>query len=458
MDDKEELLYINGLDATTGRPLIDPIPCNELAKRIASTLDSGELKRESKALVKGPFAPYTTLEDPLQARWGLLVHADEVEVMKCHLEGLIKYRDGRILRYQGESASEWVEINKAVDVNPNRFPYYVLIAGSPTKVPYELQIELNMYQAVGRIYFDNPDDYSCYAENVVKHEKGQTTKPGKRVVFFAPRHMGDEATIASSVGLVGRLLKELPEDLPRDLIIKDLTGKDATKDNLMSTLAPKEHGQTPAILFSASHGAGIPADNPDQSTLQGSILCQDFEEPLTRQHQEGAISGLDVTEGFQLPGGILFLFACYGAGTRARNEFSRYVAKAEDRQALETYHGKEDFVAYLPQALLADSEGGALAVVGHLDPTWTTSFTSSVGGERRIDSFGWALANLLRGKPVGWAMKSFNNRHRFYSELLLKLIQGKIDEPVTCSSYWICRNDIKNYVTTGDPAVRLRYG
>ena len=462
---QEQLLYLNGLNATTGYPLIDPVSYNELAQQILSVY-APERRREEQEIYRSErFAPFDEyeLDDPRQAGWGLLVHVDEADAMKEHLAALIAHRNGRVLLYRGESVREWREKHQADAINPDRFPHYVLIAGSPTKVPYELQFSLDILQAVGRIAFDAPDDYARYAQSVIDQETGQTRPPGKRAVFFAPRHPGDYPTAQSSQRLVRPIRKLLPESVPAELVFDDLIGNEATKTNLLTALSPDEMGRTPALLFSAGHGAAVEATNPNQPTLQGSMICQDHVFPLTPQQRQGFVSGHDVAEGACLPGGIHFLFACYGAGTRARSDFIRYVPTKASRQQLASTQSNEDFVAYLPKALLSAPQGGALAVVGHVDPAWVHSFTSRVTGKRRIIHFGFALARLLRGNPVGYAMTAFNQKYADLSTDLLSLIEdqeedGLQPDPVDFSDLWICRNDAQNYVIIGDPAACLRFG
>jgi hypothetical protein len=118
--------------------------------------------------------------------------------------------------------------------------------------------------------------------------------------------------------------------------------------------------------------------------------------------------------------------------------------------------------AYLPQRLLANPQGGGLAVVGHVDPAWIHSFESPITGGRRIYPFGFALARLLRGAPVGYAVNAFNQKYADYSTDLLGMIEDLEEEdippdPDDLGDLWICRNDAQNYVIIGDPAVRLRF-
>ena len=120
-------------------------------------------------------------------------------------------------------------------------------------------------------------------------------------------------------------------------------------------------------------------------------------------------------------------------------------------------------MAYLPKALLANPQGSTLAVVGHVDPAWVHSFTSPVTQERRIYPFGFTLARLLRGTPVGYAMMTFSQKYAELSVDLLSLIEdeeesGQLPDTSNFSDMWVCRNDAQNYAIIGDPAVRLRFG
>lgn len=466
MTNSEDFVYINGLDATSGKPLINSFTKKELTQRVLETYTPKRRTRDANAYnVRGfGFDPFDyKLDDPKQVGWGLLVHTKDAKDMEKRLNVLIQHRNGRVLTYQDESVRVWKEKNHADAIDPSRFPYYILIAGSPEKVPFDLQFSLDVLQAVGRIDFDdNPSNYEKYAQNVVNHETGKTPGSAKRAVFFSPSY--DLPTIISSMRLVNPLRKLLPSrnGVPKDLVIDDLMEKNATKEKLLDTLEPNDEGQTPAILFSASHGIGVRGDDPNQSKLQGSIVCQDHEFPLTPAKRKGFISGYDVERGFSLPGGIHFIFACYGAGSRAKSDFIRYIPEEKNRRALSLFQTAKDNVSYLPKSLLANPNGGALAVVGHVDPNYATSFISPISGDRRIHPFGLALSRLFRGKPVGFAVTAFNQKYSDLSTDLLTIIEdkrdfGEIPDPSNFSSLWICRNDAQNYAIIGDPAVHLRF-
>jgi hypothetical protein len=108
---------------------------------------------------------------------------------------------------------------------------------------------------------------------------------------------------------------------------------------------------------------------------------------------------------------------------------------------------------------LSHPQGGALAVIGHVERAWGYSITGNTTGPQLIP-FQNTIGRLLRGEPIGLAMKDFNERYAALSTNLSDL-QDKIslNFPISESALaatWIERNDAEGYVVLGDPAVRLR--
>ena len=116
----------------------------------------------------------------------------------------------------------------------------------------------------------------------------------------------------------------------------------------------------------------------------------------------------------------------------------------------------EPITARLPQRLLAK---GALAVLAHIDRAWAFSFQTG-GGKPQIQDFRSVMELLLAGNRVGQATDDFNRRWSVLSAELSMLVEEQeasgTTAATTLGNRWVARDDARNYLVLGDPAVRLR--
>jgi len=109
--------------------------------------------------------------------------------------------------------------------------------------------------------------------------------------------------------------------------------------------------------------------------------------------------------------------------------------------------------------MLSHPGGGALAVLAHIERAWAYSFQ----GQRKspqIQGFRDVIGRLLRGERIGQATDAFNMRWAALSTELSDA-QAKRPEGAEISlnylaNLWVSRDDARNYMILGDPAVRLR--
>ena len=93
-----------------------------------------------------------------------------------------------------------------------------------------------------------------------------------RAAFFGVRNFGDRATQLSADQLVEPLAARMRETAPK-WTVSTVLRDEASKTRLGRLLGGDE---TPAVLFTASHGMGFPNGHECQLDHQGALLCQDW--------------------------------------------------------------------------------------------------------------------------------------------------------------------------------------
>jgi hypothetical protein len=481
----DETWVFNGLDASTGGYLLPEMtPRQVSALALGQSLDRSAIDelKQRKFDIQNPHAGVEADARDLSATgWGAIFAYDADPALQEALSPLLSLRKEQAgSRFKifagadgyrpGESKNEFLERHGMGPgpANPDKVPYYLLIIGDPVAIPYRFQYQLDVQYAVGRIHFDQINDYARYAQSVCQTESGFRLPP--RAAFFGVGNSDDRATSMSSEFLVKPLAEKIAakqaqwltqsksEQMPSwqvETILRD----DASKARLASLLGDG----APALLFSASHGLGFPNGDPQQIPFQGALICQDWpgpqlwREPIPRDFY---FAGEDLSQDFNLLGSIAFFFACYGAGTPQLDEFAPQIWRDQPER---TNIAPHDFVASLPSRMLSLPKGGALAVVGHVERAWGVSFYwGSAGSQTQV--FEDCFERLMKGNyPIGYALEVFNNRYaELSSDLSAELVEikqfFKKPDDRKLAQMWTANNDARNYVIIGDPAVRLAVG
>ncbi len=468
---EEPLLWFNGLDGRRGSYLTPPMPAGHLADlACGATVDRTRVRDLQAWVARGEGKARRGLKEGLdpgkldEAGWGVIFPGStDSAALREALAPLLELRRAQAGKRQerffrefagedgyreGESKVEFLTRHKAGPgpADPEKVPYYLLLVGDPEAIPFSFQYQLDVQYAVGRLCFDELEDYRRYAESVVAAETGGTERH-PRACFFAPANPGDPVTVSTSAHLVRPVAAGVRLD-QSGWEVETVLGEEATRGRLGSLL-----DEAPAFLFAACHGLGFAAGDPEQRDRQGALVCQDWPGPgpggIDREHYFAAE---DVGEQARVHGLVAFCFACFGAGTPRWDDFTR---KGQgERRAL----ASGAFLGRLPQRLLSHPRGGALAVVGHVERAWGFSVVWPEAGPQ-ITTFESTLKRLLDGKPVGWAMEYFNQRYAELTSDLAAEVEAlgfgkKLDERVL-ADLWTASHDARNYTIVGDPAVRV---
>ncbi|WP_147445599.1 hypothetical protein [Corallococcus aberystwythensis] len=473
----EDPLVFNGIDGVTGQYLVPPI-AQQAAAEVAEPrqrVSYFDAWRKWLGFVPRLLQfdlPYgVPHEDYTKAGWGVVFPASASEALRKSLEPLTTHRSERVdagrfhvLTYQpGETAHQFLRRNGAPigDVQPTVVPYYLLLVGGPDVIPFDVQHSLSLSYAVGRLSFDTLEEYARYADSVVAYETGASVPNHRQVSWWGPKHPEDRSTELSADSLVTPLVRGAVTDQAPHLAIpvaraagfvsRDAIEEAATREWLLAALHGRE--ERPAVIFTASHGVGFRANDPLQLTKQGALLSQDWSGfgAMAPAHY---VAASDIQDDARLHGLVAFFFACFGMGTPAHDEFPLNATRKGEALA------SAPFMSALPRRLLAHPNGGALAVIGHVERAWGFSIKPLGNAKPTVHPFYNTLRKIMAGIPVGDALRSFRSRFSDANTALLAHLDtntsdGKL-EPRELLHQWIERNDARNYVVLGDPAVSIR--
>jgi len=415
-------------------------------------------------------------------RWGVIApEGERGDKLLALIEPLIKARQQQqggdevlVLRspakLSGPEAARWKKQVFQRAAAPEDLPRYQLVLGDLHEVPLALQKSQANDGFVGRLAFDNDEDYESYVDKVLRWEK-QPTDFDKGSCVFHTVHDGTAATNVGYRALVKPGLKFVRERHERGrFIAEEIVESGDRWDPSPDELLEAAQTDRPGVMFSLSHGDGPP---------RGGWESHDHR--LARQGamsfgREGSLEGSDLRNATFLPGGVWFMLACFGAGTPGASAYHHWLeelrkvgqfrGKAETLLAGLPDDGDQPFIAQVPKAVLANPNG-PLAFMGHIDLAWTYSFQELDSGVvNRPSKFTGILRSALNRDRVGIA---FRELYKFLNQTeseLAALYDEEASAGVSAGAayeadvarrghLWMLRQDLSAYILLGDPAAHL---
>ena len=403
-------------------------------------------------------------------KWGVIVpEGDRGKELFGFISDLVAWREKeqgpKVVPFQvkpdmdAAAAQDWV-VNTLSAIDKDERPRYLLILGDLHEVSAELQLALSTRYFVGRLAFSDEADYRAYVEKVIESEKnGPTLERGKALVYVVRRNEfpAQKAIEDAENNLITPLLTKSNERYEKGKIPVKFDQKNesapssASKDDFLKIV---RDAPVSSLLLSVSHGKGANPDKPEaeRRTNQGA-LCFDDKTFVTAE---------DVRDGKFLPRGFWFLFACYGAGTPKRSAYQHW--GSQGNVSCLPKEGENPYIAALPKAALANPEG-PLAIVGHLDLAWVSSYSNVAGFRNQPTRFA-DLADIANKKAWRRVGPIFGDFIRDLVDINSK-ITNTIDAEKAGSSpsmtigdrtrLWMLRQDLAAYILLGDPAAYLPF-
>jgi hypothetical protein len=463
-----EFMHANGIDLSTGKPLFSRVPYDEFLHVFRDRLPyPREDEDRRRATTSGlstrrrSFAARTpNLNDPASVGYGVVCGPAGAALLDGPLAPLLRARlvkpEHRLIfdmaKVGPDGMTDWLDEHFS---NPDG-PYYWLLVGGPSEVPFDLQWMLDAGKATGRIDFAVEAEYGTYAARAVEAEQKLAAAEGPPPAFFWST-LHDDTTRLSNWYMCTPLVKKLQSD---GVDVTYCEKADATVDGFWEGGTRLRRA---GLVYTASHGGALPKNDPQQTSLQGALVAMD-----------GTVTGDQVAQASApFPGSVVFNFACYSGGTPAHSDFNHWVPQYN----LGPYIPDTAFVSHLHRRLVA-SVNGPLVAIGHVEPAWVHSFADpehpdetvrdpSLDAEwgERMQPFRTFVDRLMKGYTVGYAMELFGFLYNHLGNEIARRINrylrdGQADPKVEeelrkMVALWISRNDYQNYVVFGDPAVRI---
>lgn len=476
----------HGFGFTSKESTFRPIIVDEFRKKIISGIKESQTHLGEEMGKSGPDKKIVSDQSlPEEAGWTFLINSnhplrnqivDAIQPLAIHRE--MDRTRVPLLYDEGPEQfwTSWISDYKMQSKGPFREPpKYILIIGDPQSIPFGLQNKLSLVAFVGRLDFDDINEIKTYAEKVVRIENSDNGFVNREATFFTtdqgvnssgcydPTHFSRFDVEKELIPNVEVMASEL--NLPNKFSANKLTETDATKSEL--THSVKE--SSPGLVLTSSWGMCAPGENMDlQKEFGGAICCQG--DPDEVSYKDLLFTANDILAEPFLEGGVFIQQSSFGYGTPASSELHKWIGKNDNWQ-MPRQIAPTSFISALPKKLIFHPKG-PLAFIGHLDEMLSYTIAEDADFQmedrkKRMNSFSFAIENILRGTPIGYALKNMKEEFSLLNDsivdisgyLVKELNDGKeIEESKQkqFSDLMLQRHKAKNYMIFGDPAVRIK--
>ena len=270
-------------------------------------------------------------EEVAEAGWAIVFSDDEDAEVRAELDALVEHRRSRlgdenvkVLDYQpGERWAEWLDRHGTApgNVDPEKVPYYVLLAGEPDADPLQLPVPARRRVRRRAAELRRPGGYAGYVRGARRLRAVRRRARDAAATFFGTRHQYDEATQLSADSLVVPLADSFRSDgrfgrsvtrVPRRARGGRACDEGARSTQILAGSGPVRPAGA-ALLRHARHGrlARRPS-RPDRASRRPALPGLARVGQISQKHY---FAGSDLPADARVHGLVAFFFACFAAGT-----------------------------------------------------------------------------------------------------------------------------------------------
>lgn len=311
---------------------------------------------------------------------------------------IFRYRadlaEGRLRRYAPDGSPSDLSLRGKRGRGADAVPQYLMIAASPTQIPWSVQYRLQTDAFVGRLDLDEAG-LGRYIEALLSDWLG-CDKIRAQPLVWAVDHGPPDITRLMRKTIAERLTKMFCEDSEFVMAGGLRTDAQASHAGLIEALVKRN----PAFVMTSSHGATFPLSDLD-------IMRSQLGLPVDQAHTTMNLGALSVWNPY---GAIWYAHACCSAGADVKSRFSGIVGS--DSSLGRTLDGIAKVGACqapLPRMLLG-GKSPARAFIGHVEPTFDWTLRDPVTGQSTSQSIVDAIYGQLHLKsspPIGLAMSGY---------------------------------------------------
>lgn len=327
---------------------------------------------------------------------------------------------------------------------PGRLPRYLLLYGTPARIPWSFQYALNSSCHVGRLHLTGAA-LERYVDALMSGWAASRAAPTSAVVW-ASDHGPSDITHLLRRTVADPVYDALREDDDIGAGARRSPPGDATAAGLARMLAEVR----PALVVTTSHGMIGPPDQP-------AAMARDLGLPVADDYQTVRPEALLAS--WQPDGAIWYAHACCSAGSDGTGTLvDLFAPDSRVGRLLGALDRIPAGVAPLPTALLGARQP-ARAFVGQVEPTFDWTIRQPRTGQPLTASIRRAIyPGLVRPLPVGLALaECFEHVGELFGQwdLAVRAFDRAEDSREVLLACRLAARDRRSMVVLGDPTAVL---